>query len=155
MAKFRIRIEGEIPQGAATSSVRARFSPEAAEDVQGQGLRLKGLAQTDDAAEGSMPWRYIAPVEDEDAEGQSRIRGGFAPVEDEDTEGQGRIWGGFAPVEDKDAEGRALKSHILAIERGEDGELVGRYVPAEDTEGQGGTWGVGDTGDDTRGQAST
>jgi len=33
----------------------------------------------------------------------------------------------------------ALRSHVLEIERDEEGELVGRYIPAkdDDTEGQG------------------
>ena len=41
------------------------------------------------------------------------------------------------PVGGGQAEGNVLKSHMLRIERDEDGELVGRLVPDDDTEGQG------------------
>jgi hypothetical protein len=155
--ELKVKIVGEIPEGAEHSSVRARFTADAAEDVKGQG-RGWSLAPTEDDAEGQTRTWGFTPVEAEDAEGQGIARGGFKPVEGEDAEGQGIGRGGFKPVEGEDAEGQArrylkpvegedaegnvLKSHVLEIERGENGELVGRYVLAgdDDTEGQGGHW---------------
>ena len=118
--ELKIKIVGEIPEGAERSSVRARFAPDAAEDVQGQGWR-HGLAQT----------------EDEDAEGQG-IKWHLKPAEDEDAKGNMPVKWHLGPVGDDEAEGNALRSHVLEIERNEEGELVGRFVPAEgdDTEGQ-------------------
>jgi hypothetical protein len=117
--ELRIRIEGEIPEGAETSPVRARFTRDEDED-----------------AEGQMPWKYLKPVEDEDAEGQMPWKY-LKPVEDEDAEGQMPLKY-LEPVGDEEAEGNVLHSHVLEIERDENGELVGRFVPAEgdDTEGQ-------------------
>jgi hypothetical protein len=76
-------------------------------------------------------------------------------VGEEDAEGQGMGYRGLAPTDDE-AEGNALKTHVLEVERGEDGELVGRFVPTDDdTEGQGALWGgLGQTEDDTEGQGA-
>jgi hypothetical protein len=120
---LKVRIEGEIPPGAERSSVRAKFAPDPAEDVQGHGSRAGWLGQIE-----------------EDVEGHGSRASWLRPVEGEDTEGH-EIRYHFTAVEHHDAEGNALRSHVLEIGRNEDGELVGRYVPPEeddDTEGQGG-----------------
>ena len=111
---FRIKIQGEIPEGAETSSVRARFSPDAAEDVQGEGYGVRGLAQSEDDAEGQgARGTWLKPAEDEDAEGQG-IRGGWLnPVEDEDAEGQGIRAGYLKPVDDEDAEGQGIRGSMM------------------------------------------
>src|SRR3990172_5630917 len=135
--ELRIRIDGEIPLGAETSSVRARFTRDAAEDVQGQGYGVRGLAPTDEDTEGQGYRSWLKPGENGDAEGQGMGYRGLKPAED--AEGHGGRFSGFLPVEDEDAMANALRSHLLEIERDEEGELVGRYIPAkdDDTEGQG------------------
>lgn len=71
---LQIRIEGEIPPGAESSPVRARFTREAAEDAQGQGYK----------------YGDFAPVGEDDTEGQGG-RWTFLPAERDDTEGQGKV----------------------------------------------------------------
>jgi hypothetical protein len=151
----RIKILGAIPEGAEGMSVRGRFSPEATEDVQGQGWRIKGLAQTEDDTEGQGA-RWGLAQSDDDTEGQGGRFSGLSRIDDdseghwirvkiepdevEDSEGRGGRYNGLVPVEADDAEGNVLNTHVLDIEKDENGELVGRYVPADDTKGQGGRY---------------
>ena len=140
--ELKVRITGEIPEGAERSSVRARFAPDAADDVQGQGWRWNGLSQTEDDTEG-QGGRYTKLGQAEDDTEGHWVKIKLSQTED-DTEGQGRSgYGGLRPVEDDDTEGDVLRSHVLEIERDEDGGLAGRFVPAEadDTEGQGQRYG--------------
>ena len=120
MPRSYIRIEGAIPPGAEGTSLRGRFAPEA-DDVQGNmpWSRIKPEGTEAENAEGNMPRFYLAPTEDEEAAGNMP-----------------RYY--LAPVEDEGTEGNVLKSHVLQIERDDDGELIGRFVPAEDDDDTGG-----------------
>jgi hypothetical protein len=135
--ELKVKIMGEIPEGAERSSVRARFAPDAAEDVKGHFKYTLAPTEGDDA-EGQgvrLPPKREKDRED-DAEGHTYKW--LKPVEGEDAEGQTSRFAGFKPVDDEDADGNALKSHVLEIDRDENGELIGRYVSAgDDTEGQG------------------
>ena len=95
---LKIRVVGEIPDGAEESSVRVRFAPDAENvlDLTGQGE----LARSQEP-EGDVAWRYLEPVADEEAEplrshlleierdyDRGELIGHYIPAESEDTEGQ-------------------------------------------------------------------
>jgi hypothetical protein len=129
--ELKVKIVGDIPEAAQRSIVQARFAPDAAEDVKGQGGRFNGLGPDEDDVEGQGA-RYggLAPTED-DAEGQGG-RYLLQPAEHEDAQGHGGRWT-LKPVEGEDAQGNVLRSHVLEIKRDENGKLVGRYVRAPKT----------------------
>jgi hypothetical protein len=99
---LKIRVVGEIPEGAEESSVRVRYAPDTAENVLGQSGQ--GELVRSEEPEGDLVWKYLEPVADEEAEplrsylleierdyDRGELIGRYIPAEAEDTEGQDYI----------------------------------------------------------------
>ena len=98
---LKIKVVGEIPEGAEETSVRVRFVPDT-ETVLGQAGQGE-LARIEEPG-GDIAWRYLEPVTDEEAEplrshileierdsDRGDLIGHYIPAEAEDTEGQDYI----------------------------------------------------------------
>jgi hypothetical protein len=103
---YFIPIEGDIPDGAEGATIRAHFTDDAADDVEGH---APAILQTDAAPPANrMATFRLIPTSDEGG------RKGFH----------------LEPVSDA-----SLTSHVLLVDSGEAGKLVGRFAPADDAEG--------------------
>jgi hypothetical protein len=97
--ELKVKIIGEIPEGAERSSVRARFAPDAAEDVKGQSLKWLKPAEDEDVEGQSYKW--LKPAEDEDAEGNA-LKSHVLEIERDEN---GELIGRYVPAVDDDTEG--------------------------------------------------
>lgn len=104
---YFIPIEGEIPDDVEGHGVRTRFTDEAADDVEGHTPQLLPAGQLESR---TATFRLLPPDADE------RDAPGFRlDLASDETD--------------------ILESHVLMVDSGQNGKLVGHFVPADQVEG--------------------